>query len=93
MHELERPLSEVEISCICCQMCTALEFIHSRNVIHRDMKAGNILVDAEGRAKLGISCSSNNLYIKYLPCALTQPFTWVSQVLLTGFIAGIFTFP
>jgi len=55
MHELERPLSESEISCICCQMCAALEFIHSRGVIHRDMKAANILLNAEGCAKLGIS--------------------------------------
>ena len=54
MHELERPLSEAEISCVCCQMCAALEFIHNRNVIHRDLKAGNILVDVEGHAKLGI---------------------------------------
>lgn len=61
MHELERPLTEVEISCVCCQMCSALEFIHSRNVIHRDVKAGNILLNAEGRAKLGNLCASDNM--------------------------------
>lgn len=66
MHELERPLSELEISCICWQMCAALEFIHSRCVIHRDIKAGNILLNAEGVAKLGISCASNKYRIKCL---------------------------
>jgi len=53
MHELERPLSELEISCVCWQVCAALEFIHSHGVIHRDIKAGNILLNAEGVAKLG----------------------------------------
>jgi len=56
IHELERPLNECQISCICYQMCSALAFIHSRHVIHRDVKAGNILVNAEGFAKLGILC-------------------------------------
>jgi len=59
MHELERALSESQIACICYQMCSALAFIHRRNVIHRDVKAGNILVNAEGIAKLGILCTSN----------------------------------
>ena len=53
MHELERSLSEAEIACICCQICAALEFIHSCCVVHRDVKAGNILLNAEGHAKLG----------------------------------------
>ena len=53
MHELERPLNELQISCVCRQMCCALAFIHGRNVIHRDVKAGNILLNAEGVAKLG----------------------------------------
>jgi len=63
MHELERPLSELEISCICRQMCAALEFIHSRAVIHRDIKAGNILLNAEGLAKLGMSSACGKFYL------------------------------
>jgi len=66
MHELERPLSELEISCVCWQMCAALEFIHSHCIVHRDVKAGNILLNAEGIAKLGIPDTSNKFYIKHL---------------------------
>lgn len=34
--------------------CTdALEYVHKRGIIHRDIKPSNILVDSEGRVKLG----------------------------------------
>ena len=53
MHELERPLTERQISCVSWQVCTALEYIHTRGIMHRDLKAGNILLTADGIAKLG----------------------------------------
>ena len=58
MLELDRPLSEPEIRCICRQMCEALEFLHRNLVIHRDLKAGNVLLTADGTVKLGkmLSC-------------------------------------
>jgi eukaryotic-like serine/threonine-protein kinase len=34
------------------QVCRALEYAHSRHVIHRDIKPGNILVDPHGNPKL-----------------------------------------
>jgi len=76
MHELERPLSELQISCICHQICEALEFIHGRNVIHRDLKAGNILLNAEGLAKLG----TLNSYVKFIIFTRTCNKSGKSQV-------------
>ncbi len=37
---------------LCLKVCSALEVAHQSLVIHRDLKPGNILVDASGRAKL-----------------------------------------
>jgi len=54
MLDLERNLSEPEIRCICRQMCEALEFLHRNTVIHRDLKAGNVLLTADGCVKLGM---------------------------------------
>lgn len=34
-------------------MISALAYIHSHNGIHRDVKAGNVLVDAQGHVALG----------------------------------------
>ena len=58
MLDLERPLSEPEICCICKQMCEALEFLHRNLVIHRDIKAGNVLLTADGIVKLGPQLSA-----------------------------------
>jgi hypothetical protein len=34
-------------------VCVALEHAHERSVVHRDVKPGNVWLDAEGRARLG----------------------------------------
>jgi serine/threonine protein kinase len=51
--ELERPLTEPQIRVVCRQTLEALAYLHEIKVIHRDLKAGNILFSQEGDIKLG----------------------------------------
>lgn len=53
MLELEKPLMESQIKVVCKQTLEALTFLHGSRVIHRDLKAGNILLTADGDIKLG----------------------------------------
>ncbi|XP_014788158.2 serine/threonine-protein kinase 10 [Octopus bimaculoides] len=52
MLDLEKPLTEDQIRYVCHFMCKALTFLHDNNVIHRDLKAGNVLLTMEGDVKL-----------------------------------------
>eukprot|EP00126_Sphaerothecum_destruens_P005735 Sdes_comp19003_c0_seq1m9546 len=61
--ELEMPLSEAQIQCVMKQMLEALSYIHQRKIVHRDIKAGNILLTSAGIAKLadfGVSAKNKS---------------------------------
>ncbi|CAE1313377.1 SLK [Acanthosepion pharaonis] len=52
MLDLEKPLTEEQIRYVCHEMCQALDFLHNSKIIHRDLKAGNVLLTMDGQVKL-----------------------------------------
>ena len=60
-------LDESEIRSVCACIVLGLCYLHSSHNIHRDLKAGNILISREGLAKLadfGVSAQLNNTISK-----------------------------
>jgi eukaryotic-like serine/threonine-protein kinase len=49
---IERGLSPAESVEIVRQILTGVRFAHERGIVHRDLKPHNVLVDAEGRARV-----------------------------------------
>lgn len=47
-----RPLETQSALSIAIQVCDALAYTHKRNIIHRDIKAGNVMVTENGQVKI-----------------------------------------
>ncbi|XP_038651467.1 serine/threonine-protein kinase 10 isoform X2 [Scyliorhinus canicula] len=52
MLELDRGLTEPQIRVAARQMLEAVDYLHSQKIIHRDLKAGNVLLSQDGNVKL-----------------------------------------
>ncbi|XP_078523124.1 uncharacterized protein LOC144792123 [Lissotriton helveticus] len=64
MLELDRGLTEPQIQVVCRQVLQALEYLHGHSIIHRDLKAGNILLSMEGDVRLadfGVSAKNSRI--------------------------------
>lgn len=68
MVELAKALTEPQIAYICQHMTKGLAFLHKSKVIHRDLKAGNVLLTMAGGVKLadfGVSAKNKHTLQKH----------------------------
>ena len=67
MTMCEMTLTEAQIKVVCAGSLMGFEYLHANHKIHRDVKAANILLSHDGRAKLadfGVSAQLNNTMSK-----------------------------
>ena len=58
LQMLDRELTEEEIAAIVWQVTRGLQHLHAAHVVHRDIKAANIVLNSNGEAKIVHSCIS-----------------------------------
>jgi len=69
LDHMNEPLEEHVVAHIMMGSLAGLAYLHSKNIIHRDIKAANILLDANGTPKLadfGVSKQMANAWAKTL---------------------------
>ncbi len=47
-----RPMPTRELAPVACNICAGMQYLHGRGMIHRDLKAGNIMMTSSGVAKI-----------------------------------------
>lgn len=72
MRLRKKTLQEDEIATILSDTLKGLEYLHLRRKIHRDIKAGNILLNNEGHAKLADFGVAGQLTVSYEKILLTR---------------------
>ncbi|XP_070608892.1 STE20-like serine/threonine-protein kinase isoform X2 [Erythrolamprus reginae] len=84
MLELERPLTEPQIRVVCRQTLEAMHYLHENKIIHRDLKAGNILFTLDGDIKLadfGVS-AKNTRTIQRRDSFIGTPYWMAPEVVM-----------
>ncbi|XP_050545072.1 serine/threonine-protein kinase 10 isoform X2 [Daktulosphaira vitifoliae] len=84
MVELDRALIEEQIAYVCKYMCEALAFLHKCKVIHRDLKAGNVLLTTDAGVKIadfGVS-AKNKQTLQKRDTFIGTPYWMAPEVVL-----------
>lgn len=76
LHQIirsEQPLTDAHFQYFIYQVCRGLKYIHSANVLHRDLKPGNLLVNADCELKIcdfglarGLSATPTGFMTEYV---------------------------
>ena len=84
MYVCDTTLTEAQIRAVVAAMVLGLEYLHKHLIIHRDIKAGNVLLTGEGHVRLadfGVSAKMKNKSDRRTT-AIGAPFWMAPEVIL-----------
>jgi serine/threonine protein kinase len=85
----KRPLMEEEIAAICDGVLRGLAYLHSMGRIHRDVKAGNILLTENGIVKLGKSAVTRVKFQVGFPLVHSSSAIFTKQIMFICFAIAL----
>ncbi|EEB06829.1 STE/STE20/PAKA protein kinase [Schizosaccharomyces japonicus yFS275] len=78
-------LREQQIAAISYEVCLGLAYLHSRGIIHRDVKSENILLSSDGKVKLGnFGCTAHNGMMDVLHQTESDGSYWLAPEVIMG---------
>ncbi|KAL6450389.1 BCK1 Serine/threonine-protein kinase BCK1/SLK1/SSP31 [Candida maltosa Xu316] len=73
------------------QVLLGLEYLHQNNIIHRDLKADNLLLEVDGTCKIsdfGISKRSNDIYANNANMSMQGTIFWMAPEVIDSMVEG-----
>ncbi|KAH0793015.1 serine/threonine-protein kinase 3 [Histomonas meleagridis] len=86
MRVLRRPLNEMELSAVLYGVLKSLEYVHSKNRVHRDIKSGNLLLTSKGEIKLcdfGVSAQLDSSLSSKTSTRIGSPYWMAPEVIMS----------
>ncbi|CAK7890802.1 serine/threonine-protein kinase Bck1p/SLK1/SSP31 [[Candida] anglica] len=83
------PFEEGLIRFITRQVLLGLEYLHSNGILHRDLKADNLLLEVDGRCKIsdfGISKKSSDIYANNAEMSMQGTIFWMAPEVIDSIV-------